>query len=322
MTTQLLVAILMGIGIFMVFVSFALKRSSASYVTPKWYEQKAMIKMQEMEGVLPEIYPPGIRGVLQRLGSRAEKPSRSQKVQESLSKANINMRVGEWYGFRMVFPVGMFLLLFLINKNLIVSIVLGVLSYFLPGLFVRFRRGQRKSALGKQLPNTMASMTNALHGGQSVLQAIDSVISTMPDPISAEFIRIKRDMELGLQLGEALKRVADRLESRDFQMMVIAVQIQQKTGGSLADILEVITGTMRERIKLQGTVKSLTAQAQASGYIILGLPFALTGILVGIAPSYMLPMFSNVLGYAFIGLAGVMMTIGFFLIKKITSIEI
>ena len=113
-----------------------------------------------------------------------------------------------------------------------------------------------------------------------------------------------------------------RIQSEDFDLMVTAVQIHRVVGGNLAEILDTIAFTIRERIRIQGEIRTLTAQARASGYIITALPFALTAILTLISPGYITPLFKEPLGWAMLALALVMMGIGYSIIRKIASIEV
>src|SRR6202011_1216922 len=120
----------------------------------------------------------------------------------------------------------------------------------------------------------------------------------------------------------ALEHMNQRIQSEDFDLMVTAVQIHRVVGGNLAEILDTIAFTIRERIRIHGEIRTLTAQARASGYIITALPFGLTGVLTLISPSYITPMFKEPLGWAMLALALMMMGIGYAIIRKIASIEV
>jgi tight adherence protein B len=129
-------------------------------------------------------------------------------------------------------------------------------------------------------------------------------------------------MNLGITVDDALEHMNARIQSEDFDLMVTAVQIHRVVGGNLAEILDTIAFTIRERIRIQGEIRTLTAQARASGYIITALPFALTGILTLISPSYILPLFKEPIGWAMLSLALIMMFIGYSIIRKISAIEV
>ncbi len=149
-----------------------------------------------------------------------------------------------------------------------------------------------------------------------------TIARSAPVPMADEFSRAVREMNLGITVDDALEHMNARIESEDFDLMVTAVQIHRVVGGNLAEILDTIAFTIRERIRIQGEIRTLTAQARASGYIITGLPFGLTAILVLLSPSYMLPMFHNILGIGMLLLAAIMMGIGYSIIRRIGTIEV
>jgi tight adherence protein B len=247
---------------------------------------------------------------------------RTSKVADNLAKADLKLRVSEYAILVAVAMVGAFMLSFLVNKNFIVSLLFGVLGYFAPGLYVRFRQGRRAKALNSQLGDTILLLSNALKAGYSFAQAMATVAKAAPQPMSDEFNRAVREMNLGITVDEALEHMNVRISSEDFDLMVTAVQIHRVVGGNLAEILDTIAFTIRERIRIQGEIRTLTAQARASGYIIIGLPFALVLILIGVSPAYMLPLFGEVLGWVMITVALIMMGVGYALIRRISNIEV
>jgi tight adherence protein B len=247
---------------------------------------------------------------------------RTSKVADNLAKADLKLRVSEYAIVVAVAMVGAFMLSFLVNRNFIVSLIFGVLGYFAPGLYVRYRQGRRAKALNGQLGDTVLLLSNALKAGYSFAQAMATVAKAAPQPMSDEFNRAVREMNLGITVDEALEHMNARINSEDFDLMVTAVQIHRVVGGNLAEILDTIAFTIRERIRIQGEIRTLTAQARASGYIIIGLPFALVGVLVLVSPSYILPLFGEVLGWVMITVALVMMAVGYSIIRRISRIEV
>ena len=140
--------------------------------------------------------------------------------------------------------------------------------------------------------------------------------------MSDEFNRAVREMNLGITVDDALDHMNQRIQSEDFDLMVTAVQIHRVVGGNLAEILDTIAFTIRERIRIHGEIRTLTAQARASGYIISALPFALAGILTLVSPSYITPLFKEPLGWFLIALSMIMMSIGYAVIRRIAAIEV
>jgi tight adherence protein B len=247
---------------------------------------------------------------------------RTSKVADNLAKADLKLRVSEYALLVAGVMVGAFLLSYAINHNFLISVIVAVIAYFAPGVWVKYRQRKRTRALNNQLGDTILLLSNALKAGYSFAQAMATIAKSAPVPMSDEFNRAVREMNLGITVDDALDHMNNRISSDDFDLMVTAVQIHRVVGGNLAEILDTIAFTIRERIRIQGEIRTLTAQARASGYIITGLPFGLTGILLVISPTYMFPMFSNFLGIGMLVVAGIMMLIGYAIIRRIADIEV
>ena len=165
-------------------------------------------------------------------------------------------------------------------------------------------------------------LSHSINAGNTFAQAMATIAKSSSPPMADEFSRATREMNLGVSVDDALQHMVKRIESEDFDLMVTAVQIHRVVGGNLAEILDTIAFTIRERIRIQGEIRTLTAQARASGYIITGLPFALALLLTFISPSYITPLFHEWLGYVLIGMGLVSITIGYGIISKITNIQV
>jgi tight adherence protein B len=215
-----------------------------------------------------------------------------------------------------------FIVVYAINQNFFVAILVGALAYFAPGFYVKFRQRRRSKAINGQLGDTILLLSNALKAGYSFAQAMATIARSAPAPMSDEFNRAVREMNLGITVDDALDHMNQRIQSEDFDLMVTAVQIHRVVGGNLAEILDTIAFTIRERIRIHGEIRTLTAQARASGYIITALPFALVGILTVLSPGYILPLFKEPLGWFMIVLSLVMMAIGYSVIRRIAAIEV
>jgi len=247
---------------------------------------------------------------------------RTSKVADQLARADIKLRVSEYFLVVAGTMAGVFVVVYFINHSFIVAIIFGALAYFAPGFYVKFRQRRRANALNRQLGDTILLLSNALKAGYSFAQAMATIARSAPAPMSDEFNRAVREMNLGVTVDDALEHMDQRIQSEDFDLMVTAVQIHRVVGGNLAEILDTIAFTIRERIRIHGEIRTLTAQARASGYIITALPFALTGILTLVSPSYITPLFKEPLGGFLIALALIMMAIGYAVIRRISTIEV
>jgi tight adherence protein B len=209
---------------------------------------------------------------------------------------------------------------------LLVALVLG---FFLPRMWLGRRKSGRLKSFNKQLPDTITLLANALRAGSSFLQAIELVVRESRPPISLEFGRVIREVNLGLPFEQALENMVRRVRSDDLELMATAISIQHTVGGNLAEILDSIAYTIRERVRIKGEIQTLTAQQRLSGYVVGFLPIGLAGFLFVAAPNFMDAMFLNppaVLGLpagvVLLLVGGFMMFIGFMLIRKIVDIEV
>ena len=241
---------------------------------------------------------------------------------EQLAKADLKLRTSEYF----MIQVGAVLLLALIGYlrfgTIIHAIIFGVVGYFIPGFYVKRRMAKRVKAFNNQLGDTLVLLSNALKAGYSFAQAIDTVAKNAVPPISEEFSRSVREMNLGGSVEEALNNMLKRIESPDFDLVVTAVSIHRTVGGNLAEILDNIAYTIRERIRIKGEIKTLTAQASASGTLITLLPVGLGLFMYFVTPTYFKPMTENFIGWAMLGFAGFMIFIGNLIIKKVVAIEV
>jgi len=256
-------------------------------------------------------------------------------ISRELARADLKLKVSEylfiWAGAIVGIPVGMYIVGFVLPalQNPIVLLIGVVLGFFLPRFYVKRRQGGRLNSFNKQLPDTITLLANALRAGSSFLQAIELVVRESRTPISTEFGRVIREVNLGLPFETALENLVRRVKSEDLDLMVTAISIQYQVGGNLAEILDSIAYTIRERVRIKGEIRTLTAQQRISGYVVAFLPIGLAGFLFVIAPSFMAPMFDPAVnvggiptGIILIGVGLTMMFIGFMFIRKIVDIEV
>jgi tight adherence protein B len=255
------------------------------------------------------------------LTSDVEDKRLKMKVQRDLARANLKLTFSEYYYIRVGLMVGLGLFLYLFRDPL--SGVIGAfLGYMLPRFYVGRRIGGRLGKFNKQLPDTITLLSNSLRAGSSFLQSIELVSRETPAPMGEEMGRVVREVNLGLGMEEALKNMVRRIKSDDLDLMVTAISIQQQVGGNLAEILDTIAFTIRERVRIKGEVNTLTAQGRMSGYLVAVLPIAIAGMINMIQPAFMEPLFTQTVGQIMLGVGITMMTIGFFAIRKITDIKI
>jgi tight adherence protein B len=248
--------------------------------------------------------------------------SRTGKLAESLARADLKLKSSEWaLG---VAGAGVFVgLLLWLRFDFVLMLPIGVGGMWVAsGIALRVLQARRTRAFDKQLGDTIVLLSNALKAGYSFAQAINTVAKSASPPIADEFSRATREMALGISVDDALNHMVKRNQSEDFDLMVTAVQIHRVVGGNLAEILDTIAHTIRERVRIKGEIRTLTAQARASGWIITLLPIGLAAVLTVISPDYFTPMFHETLGIVMLAMGGFSMLIGFALIQKIVKIEV
>lgn len=245
----------------------------------------------------------------------------SQRVARDIARADLRLRVAEYYYIRVGLALGLAAVLMLLRDPLS-ALVGALLGYFVPRIWVGRRIGSRLNAFNKQLPDTITLLSNSLRAGSSFLQSVELVSRESPAPMGLEMGRVVREVNLGLGMEEALANMVRRIKSDDLDLMVTAIGVQQQVGGNLAEILDTIAFTIRERVRIKGEIRTLTAQGRYSGYLVAFLPIAIAVTLNFINPEFMQPLFTELIGQILLVVGAIMMAIGFFAIRKITDIKV
>lgn len=255
-------------------------------------------------------------------------------IRERISRADAKLRVSEY----MVLVVASGFLTavvgyFLPQENSIpIAIIAGLLGLRIPRFYVRTMAKRRMQAFDAQLSDTLNLWVNALRSGYSVLQAMEAIATELPPPVSVEFERVVQEVRLGLSVEQALANMYRRVPSEDLDLVITAVNIQREVGGNLAEVLDTISFTIRERVRIKGEIRTLTAQGRVSGWIISLLPIVLGFILFLINPEYVSELwvredpwiFPQIIpcGWVVIAFSAMMIGAGAYAISKIVDIEV
>ncbi|HVS48824.1 MAG TPA: type II secretion system F family protein [Candidatus Dormibacteraeota bacterium] len=246
-------------------------------------------------------------------------------VAEQLQRADLRLRTSEFLMIQ-IGSTALFVLIAVVRfgfpGGLIQVIVFGVIGYLIPSFYVKYRINQRLKAFNNQLGDTLTLLSNAIKAGYSFAQAIDTVAKNAVPPIADEFGRAVREMNLGGSPDEALSNITKRIASADFDLVATAYSIHRTVGGNLAEILDNIAYTIRERVRIKGEIATLTAQARASGTLITFLPIVLAAFMYFVTPTYFRPMFESVIGWALIVFGAFMIFIGNLIIRRVVAIEV
>lgn len=213
-------------------------------------------------------------------------------------------------------------IVFVVTKKLFAGVLVAVVVVVAEWVFVLLKISRREAAFTNQLGDCLMMVANAMRAGFSFMQAMDLVAKEMEPPISDEFKHVMRDINLGTSVERALDDMDQRVGSPDFSLVVTAVLIQQQVGGDLAHILDTISDTIQDRIRMRREIHTLTSQGRISGYILGILPFALGAFISVMNPGYIEPLFTERLGQIAIAISVVMVIIGFIIIQRIVDIDV
>jgi tight adherence protein B len=250
-----------------------------------------------------------------------EKRSFGARIATQLAQASVKLTVVEYLVLNLASILVVGALGYLVFRNFLAIFMLGA-GALLPRLVVNLLKAQRLKKFNNQLGDTINLLVNGIRSGYSMPQAMETVGRDMPPPVSEEFRRVTLEIGLGVPLEDALNHMVRRVQSADLELMITAVNVSYEVGGNLAEILDIISHTIRERVRIMGEIKTLTAQGQITGAVLSGLPFALTGILFVLNREYMGRMFSTTCGWIMSGVAVTIIVIGYVVMQKIVKIEV
>jgi len=247
--------------------------------------------------------------------------SASAALSTLLARTDVPMTAAEFVLIMIGAGVGGFVLGWW-QLGLLPGVALGLVAGYLPIIYLRSQIAGRRVKFGEQLPDALALLVGALRTGYGLLQGMEMLVSQMPAPISGELSRVVRLVGLGVPMQRALGEMARRMVSDDLDLVVTAISVQYELGGNLAQTLETITETIRDRVRIKREIRSLTGQQRATAYLLAIMPVATGAILYVINPAYMGRLFEpGLIRILPIG-AVLMVTLGFMAMNKITAIEV
>ncbi len=240
-----------------------------------------------------------------------------------LARADFKVTVGEFLALQLISVLGLGVIGYFVFGTIVLALLTAVIGWFAPRWWVSIRQGQRLKAFNNQLGDALNLMVNGLRSGYSVMQAMETVGKELPAPISVEFARVVQEVQLGIAIEQALANMIRRINSDDLDLVVTAINVQREVGGNLAEILDVISFTIRERVRIKGEIQTLTAQGRYSGYVISFLPIVLGLILFVINKPCVSQLFTKgFCGWAMVVCGLLMIASGFIAIQRIVNIEV
>ncbi len=260
------------------------------------------------------------------VNQRVEKSSFGDRIARELARADLKLKVAEYFAlFFITVFFGALIFGFLGGWHPVSFLIGAVIGAFAPRFYVKRQQRQRLNRFNDQLGDMLNLMVNGLRAGYSTMQAMEAISRELPSPISDEFRRVVQEMQLGVPMEAALDNLLRRIPSDDLDFVVTAINVQREVGGNLSEILDSISFTIRERVRIKGEIRVMTAQVRASGTLLSIIPMALALILWFMNPEYLLSFFdgpSPLCGWGAIGLIVIMIVSGYFIMMKIADIEV
>ena len=244
-----------------------------------------------------------------------------RKQSELLASADVPWRPGEFLTMRLAFAA-IAVLGGMVSVNRTDAIVLlALVGFWVPVFYVKHSRNSRQKRFDMQLPDALQLIVNSLRAGFSFNKAIEVAAQSSTPPISTDFSSVLREISLGVSAEDALQAMARRAQSPEFDIVISAYLIQREVGGNLAIIMEKVADTVRQRLRMRGELKVLTAQGRISGYVVALLPVAVFGIVIMAAPDYLDPLVKKPMGQGMMIFAVIWQMLGVLMIRSIVNIK-
>ena len=263
------------------------------------------------------------------LNRRVASSSRGDRVARELARADLKFKVAEYYALIFMSAVVMAFLAWLIQPHIASVVIGGIIGLFIPRFYVKRQQTVRLNKFNDQLSDMLSLMVNGLRAGYSTMQALEAVSRELPTPLSDEFRRVVQEMQIGIPMEKALDNLLRRIPSEDLDFVITAVNVQREVGGNLSEILDTISFTIRERVRIKGEIRVMTATVRTSATVLSLIPVFLAAALWFVSPEYIGTFFdeSANLPQPLCGIIAVvtivgMIAAGYFVMMKIADIEV
>lgn len=257
---------------------------------------------------------------------QVERSSWGDRLARDLARADLKLKAGEYV--IVVVLVGLligFVGWYLGGENILLGVIGLLAGMMLPRFYVRRQQGQRLTRFNEQLADMLNLMVNGLRAGYSTMQAMEAISRELPAPISDEFRRVVQEMQLGISMERGLENLLRRIPSDDLELVVAAMNVQREVGGNLAEILDTISHTIRERVRIKGEIRVLTSQVMYSGRFLSMMPLFIFVALWILNRPYMMQFFNpetRIVGISMLVIGAIMIISGYFVMRKISNIEV
>ncbi len=316
-----------GIGLFV--ATLCVVEGFLFLIRPKW-DRDAMTPEKRLERSATPVSRERTVDIVRR-----RRLSDIPKLHEILSKvpimsrldrlviqANAKLPLGVFLLIALVLTLVTYLLLVISIHSSVLSLLAGLLAGSIPFIFLKLKKRQRMKKFERQFPEALDLMARSLRAGHAFTGGLQMVAQEFDDPMGSEFLRVMNEINYGSPMDQALKNLANRIDVKDLTFFTVSVIVQRETGGNLAAILESIARLVRERFKLQGKIRALSAEGKLSAIILLCLPFFVALVLFVINPKYLSVLQNDPIGKMLVIAALCMMGFGIVMTKKIIDVKV
>jgi len=258
------------------------------------------------------------------LNRRVARSSIGDRTARELARADLKFKVAEYYALVFMATVVTGFLAWLLQPNIISAIIGAVIGFFIPRFYVKRQQTVRLNKFNDQLSDMLNLMVNGLRAGYSTMQAMEAVSRELPTPISDEFHRVVQEMQIGIPMEKALDNLLRRIPSDDLDFVITAINVQREVGGNLSEILDTISFTIRERVRIKGEIRVMTAQVRTSATVLSLIPVFLTIALWFVSPEYIGSFFDRgpLCGWLAIVTVVGMIVSCYFVMMRISDIDV
>jgi len=249
----------------------------------------------------------------------------TERMQQDLRRADSRLQPGDFLAIRAALAVLGFAVAFVLLGGALgffLAVVVAAIGFQVPQVWIKNRQAARIKKLEEQLPETLTLVANSLKAGFGLLQALSLAAEQLEHPIATELSQTIHEMSVGSNADEALNNLSERVGNYDLDLVVTAILVQRSVGGSLAEILDNVSQTMRERVRITGDINTLTAQQRLTGFVVGMLPVVVGGLFLIISPDYITVLFTENLGRVLLGAAAVLEALGIAIMRRILAIEV
>jgi tight adherence protein B len=323
MSLLLIVATLIGVAVLLFFVGLARAVETSD---PNRLEEYLSDHATLSSGSVPRRTGGGMASSAGEMAQGIDKILRSismgERLAHMLRSADLQMTILEYLLVWVLCIGGAVALGYVVSRSWLPTALVGVIGALIPYMVLRYRMTKRVRAFNNQLSNVLMQLSGSMRAGYGLLQAIDFVAREMPAPAGRELAIVVRDVKLGRSMMDALGDLLDRVESDDLRLVITAMRIQAETGGNLAEILDTVSETIRERVRIKGELRALTSQQRLAGYVLAALPVIVFLLLMLINPTYESRLFAPGPTLCLPVGSILCMILGFLIIRRVVALEV